>query len=323
MNRSITAAWGSQNRGRNKLSLNTPLPSDMAPVPPKGSAAAAAAAAAGGPAGHGGHGHGYGYGNGNGPGTGETAGAGTGSSAASGSGGPAAALAVPESPGPKRKARSSRGDDGSSRRKRRVNAREDDAPGPAGSGSGSGPGNRSIAAEHEPPAVRFKDLGGMADAISKCLELVVFPLIQADLYAYLGIKIPRGVLLHGPPGCGKTRLAQAIAGEVCVPFLTVAAPALVSGTSGESEKALRDLFAEAVRVRPSIIFLDEIDAITPKRETAQREMERRIVAQLLTCMDGMYLRSSPSPLLRLAFLLFCVSTRITGYVTGARAWQRC
>lgn len=185
---------------------------------------------------------------------------------------------VPASPGPKRKARSSRSDDG--RRKKR--SRDEDVA------KGS---SRSINNEQTPPDVRFKDLGGMGEAIAKCLELVIFPLIQSDLYSYLGIKSPRGVLLHGPPGCGKTRLAQAIAGEVNVPFLSVAAPALVSGTSGESEKALRDLFAEAIRVRPAIIFLDEIDAITPKRETAQREMERRIVAQLLTCMDGAYFLS--------------------------------
>lgn len=256
MNRSITAAWGSQSRARNKISLNQPLPPEMTSVPPKGSAAAAAAANA--------------------------AAGGTTSSAAP----------VPGSPGPnKRKSRSSRGDDGSSRRKRRQREEE-----PPASGSGSASQSRSIAKEHTPPEVRFKDLGGLADAIAKCLELVIFPLIQTDLYSYLGIKSPRGVLLHGPPGCGKTRLAQAIAGEVNVPFLSVAAPALVSGTSGESEKALRDLFAEAVRVRPAIIFLDEIDAITPKRETAQREMERRIVAQLLTCMDGQYMHSIVSAL---------------------------
>ena len=82
-------------------------------------------------------------------------------------------------------------------------------------------------------------------------------------------------------------MAGAIAGELNVPFLSISAPTIVSGTSGESEKTLRDTFEEAQRVAPCILFIDEIDAITPKRETAQREMERRIVAQLLTCMDGL------------------------------------
>jgi len=92
--------------------------------------------------------------------------------------------------------------------------------------------------------------------------------------------------LHGPPGCGKTRLAHAIAGELDVPFFKVSAPEIVSGMSGESEQRIRELFADARDMAPCIIFIDEIDAVTPKRDTAQREMERRIVAQLLTCFDG-------------------------------------
>ncbi|CAJ0642782.1 5061_t:CDS:2, partial [Entrophospora sp. SA101] len=99
--------------------------------------------------------------------------------------------------------------------------------------------------------------------------------------------IYRGILLHGPPGCGKTLLANAIAGELGVSFISISAPSIVSGMSGESEKKIRDVFEEAKDQAPCLIFVDEIDAITPKRETAQREMERRIVAQLLTCMDDL------------------------------------
>ena len=95
--------------------------------------------------------------------------------------------------------------------------------------------------------------------------------------------------MYGPPGCGKTMIANAIAGKIGFPFISVSAPSIVSGMSGESEKKLRDLFDEAREKAPCILFLDEIDAITPKRENAQREMERRIVAQMLTCMDDLTL----------------------------------
>lgn len=100
------------------------------------------------------------------------------------------------------------------------------------------------------------------------------------------------MLLHGPPGCGKTMIANAIAGELGLPIISISAPSIVSGMSGESEKTLRDLFDEAREKAPCILFLDEIDAITPKRESAQREMERRIVAQMLTCMDDLTLEKT-------------------------------
>ncbi|XP_044532297.1 nuclear valosin-containing protein-like isoform X2 [Gracilinanus agilis] len=108
-----------------------------------------------------------------------------------------------------------------------------------------------------------------------------------EVYRYLGVVPPRGFLLHGPPGCGKTLLAQAIAGELEMPILKVAAPEIVSGLSGESEQQLRALFEQAVSNAPCILFIDEIDAITPKREVASKDMERRIVAQLLVCMDDL------------------------------------
>lgn len=117
------------------------------------------------------------------------------------------------------------------------------------------------------------------------MELIGLPLSHPEVYQYIGTDTPRGVLLHGPPGCGKTVLANAIANEMGVPFISISAPSIVSGMSGESEKKLREVFEEAKTLAPCILFLDEIDAITPKRDSAQREMERRIVAQLLTCMD--------------------------------------
>uniref|UniRef100_A0A8C9W0B2 Nuclear VCP like n=1 Tax=Scleropages formosus TaxID=113540 RepID=A0A8C9W0B2_SCLFO len=108
-----------------------------------------------------------------------------------------------------------------------------------------------------------------------------------EVYQQLGVVPPRGFLLHGPPGCGKTLLAHAVAGEMALPLLKVSAPELVSGVSGESEQKLRELFEQAVTNAPCILFIDEIDAITPKREVASKDMERRIVAQLLTCMDDL------------------------------------
>lgn len=114
----------------------------------------------------------------------------------------------------------------------------------------------------------------------------MLPLLYPDVFAFSGHKRPCGVLLHGVPGGGKTHLVKCLAGSLRLPFINISAPSVVSGMSGESEKTLRDTFDEAKKLAPCLLFLDEVDAITPKRETAQREMERRIVAQLLTCMDG-------------------------------------
>ena len=134
-------------------------------------------------------------------------------------------------------------------------------------------------------ALGYANLGGMDEVLQQVRELVEYPLMHPEIYAHLGVEPPRGVLLHGPPGCGKTLLATAIAGELGVTFMRISAPEVVSGMSGESEAKIRSLFREAAEAAPAMIFIDEIDAIAPKRETAQREMERRIVAQLLTCMD--------------------------------------
>ncbi|KAJ7052490.1 P-loop containing nucleoside triphosphate hydrolase protein [Mycena amicta] len=145
----------------------------------------------------------------------------------------------------------------------------------------------AIPKDYTPPTARLADLGGIEGCIEKLLELVAMPLCHPEIYIHTGVPPPRGVLLHGPPGSGKTLLANAIAGELRVPFISISAPSIVSGMSGESEKTLRDTFEEARRVAPCLLFIDEIDAIAPKRESAQREMERRIVAQFLTCMDDM------------------------------------
>ncbi|KAJ1915691.1 Ribosome biogenesis ATPase rix7 [Tieghemiomyces parasiticus] len=135
--------------------------------------------------------------------------------------------------------------------------------------------------------VRLADVGGVDACIEEVLEYIAMPLLHPEVYLFTGVPPPRGILLHGPPGCGKTLLANAIAGELGVPFLQISAPSVVSGMSGESEKKIRDVFSEARVLAPCLLFIDEIDAITPKRETAQREMERRIVAQLLTCLDDL------------------------------------
>lgn len=142
-------------------------------------------------------------------------------------------------------------------------------------------------ADAEVPTLRYSDLGGIEAVIEDVRELVERPFRHPEIYRHLGVEVPKGILLHGPPGCGKTCLASAIAGELGVPLIKVAATEIVSGMSGESEGKLRDLFEQAREAAPCILFLDEIDSITPKRESAQREMEIRIVAQLLTCMDDL------------------------------------
>lgn len=137
------------------------------------------------------------------------------------------------------------------------------------------------------PEERFSDLAGIDSILQDIRELIEYPLTHPEIYAHIGIDPPRGILLHGPPGCGKTLLAKAVGGEIGVPLLSISAPEVVSGMSGESEEKLRKLFDDAVALAPSIIFIDEIDAITGKRDSSTRGMERRIVAQLQTCMDSL------------------------------------
>jgi transitional endoplasmic reticulum ATPase len=135
--------------------------------------------------------------------------------------------------------------------------------------------------------VTYEDVGGLTEEIKKVREMVELPLKHPELFERLGVQPPKGVLLHGPPGCGKTLLAKAVANESSAKFFTINAPEVMSKFVGEAEKRLRDIFDEAEKAAPSIIFIDEIDAIAPKREDSYGEVERRVVAQLLAVMDGM------------------------------------
>lgn len=147
--------------------------------------------------------------------------------------------------------------------------------------------------DYSTPTVTLSSLGGLEHVTTQLMELIGLPILHPEIYMSTGVEPPRGVLLYGPPGCGKTTIANALAGELQVPFFNISAPSIVSGMSGESEKKLRELFEEARGLAPCIIFMDEIDAITPKRDGgAQREMERRIVAQLLTLMDELTLEKT-------------------------------
>jgi ribosome biogenesis ATPase len=159
----------------------------------------------------------------------------------------------------------------------------------AGAAASGGAAPDGEGAGWERPSARLRDLGGVEGALRDVRELIEYPLTHPEIYAHLGVEPPKGVLLHGPPGCGKTLLALAVAGELGVYFRRISAPELVSGMTGGSEEKLRALFDDAVARAPALIFLDEIDAIAPKRETSQRGMERRMVAQLLTCMDALTL----------------------------------
>lgn len=142
--------------------------------------------------------------------------------------------------------------------------------------------------DRNPPSdISLHDLGGMDDAIRVLAESVTFPMRFSEECLEGGVEAARGVLLHGPPGCGKTMLANAYAAALGVAYIPVSAPSLVAGMSGESEKKIRELYDEAKSLAPCLIFIDEIDAIMGKRENAQREMEKRIVAQMLTCMDDL------------------------------------
>ena len=137
------------------------------------------------------------------------------------------------------------------------------------------------------PRVTYEDIGGMRDIIQKVRELIELPLKHPEVFKRLGIEPPKGVLLYGPPGVGKTLLAKAIANETNAYFIAINGPEIMSKYYGESEQRLREIFEEAKKNAPSIIFIDEIDAIAPKRDEVVGEVERRVVAQLLALMDGL------------------------------------
>ncbi|MDH7506624.1 MAG: AAA family ATPase, partial [Candidatus Thermoplasmatota archaeon] len=143
------------------------------------------------------------------------------------------------------------------------------------------------AVEIEGPRVSYEDIGGLHDEILKVREMIELPLKHPELFDRLGIDPPKGVLLHGPPGTGKTLIAKAVANESNANFYTINGPEIMSKFYGQSEENLRKIFEEAEKNAPSIIFIDEIDAIAPKRSEVHGEVERRVVSQLLTLMDGL------------------------------------
>jgi transitional endoplasmic reticulum ATPase len=137
------------------------------------------------------------------------------------------------------------------------------------------------------PEINYEDIGGLTEEIKKIREMVEIPLKRPEIFQRLGIEPPKGVLLHGPPGTGKTLLAKAVANESDANFILLNGPEIMSKFYGESEKKIRDIFEEAEKTAPAIVFIDEIDAIAPKREETVGEVERRVVSQILTMMDGM------------------------------------
>ena len=141
--------------------------------------------------------------------------------------------------------------------------------------------------DEDADSISYDDLGGMERELHKIREMIELPLTHPEVFDRLGMKPPRGVLLHGPPGCGKTLLARAVAHESEAAFIYVSGPEIIQKFYGESEARLRKIFDDARRRAPCIVFFDEIDAIAPKRERVEGEVEKRVVAQLLSLMDGL------------------------------------
>jgi transitional endoplasmic reticulum ATPase len=140
------------------------------------------------------------------------------------------------------------------------------------------------------PKVSYEDIGGLKEEVKKVREMIELPLRHPELFERLGVDAPKGVLLHGPPGTGKTLLAKAVASETNANFQSLSGPEIMSKYYGQSEENLREVFKQAEDNAPSIIFIDEIDSIAPKRDEVQGEVERRVVAQLLSLMDGLATR---------------------------------
>ncbi len=140
------------------------------------------------------------------------------------------------------------------------------------------------------PRISYEDIGGLRPVIQKVREMIELPLRHPELFERLGVEAPKGVLLHGPPGTGKTLLARAVASETNANFLSIGGPEIMSKFYGESEERLREVFKEAQENAPSIVFIDEIDSIAPKREEVTGEVEKRVTSQLLSLMDGLQSR---------------------------------
>ncbi|KAB1188046.1 MULTISPECIES: CDC48 family AAA ATPase [Haloferax] len=137
------------------------------------------------------------------------------------------------------------------------------------------------------PSVTYEDIGGLDKELEQVREMIELPMRHPELFKRLGIEPPKGVLLHGPPGTGKTLIAKAVANEIDASFHTISGPEIMSKYYGESEEQLREIFEEATEQSPAIVFIDEIDSIAPKRSEAGGDVERRVVAQLLSLMDGL------------------------------------
>jgi len=148
-------------------------------------------------------------------------------------------------------------------------------------------GEKPAAMVREVPKITYEDIGGLQEEIRKIREMVELPLKYPELFERLGVEAPKGVLLYGPPGTGKTLLAKAVANETNATFFSISGPEIMSKFYGESEERLREIFRQAEENAPSIIFIDEIDAIAPKREEVTGEVEKRVVSQLLALMDGL------------------------------------
>src|SRR3972149_3183516 len=148
-------------------------------------------------------------------------------------------------------------------------------------------GAMTKAIDHSVPRITYDDLGGLKNEVQKIREMVELPMRHPELFEKLGVEAPKGVLLYGSPGTGKTLLAKAVAGETNSHFISLSGPEIMGKYYGESEERLRDIFKQAEENAPSIIFIDEIDSIAPKREEVTGEVEKRIVSQLLSLMDGM------------------------------------
>jgi len=142
------------------------------------------------------------------------------------------------------------------------------------------------------PSGTYEDIGGLEDELQRIREMIELPLKHPEVFGRLGIDPPKGVLLYGPPGTGKTLIARAVANEAGANFYAIQGPEIMSKFYGQSEERLRELFTEAEKNAPSVIFIDELDSIAPKRDEVQGEVERRVVAQLLTLMDGLTARGN-------------------------------
>ena len=148
-------------------------------------------------------------------------------------------------------------------------------------------GSLTKAVDSSVPRITYDELGGLKNEVQKIREMVELPMRHPELFDKIGVEAPKGVLLYGPPGTGKTLLAKAVAGETNSNFTTLSGPEIMAKHYGESEERLREIFTQAEENSPSIIFIDEIDSIAPKRDEVSGELEKRIVSQLLTLMDGM------------------------------------